>query len=380
MHVLVADPMTAETRAGLEGLGVMLTYVPDIEPHALADRAKDVDVLIVGRTRVTRRTIEAAERLRAILRAGVGIDTIDLQAASERGVLVADCKDADVAARAELAFGLVLALDRGLHLRGSSIDGLGLRGRTFALLGWDAIAQSLARIAQGFGMRVMVNAKALTPTLAAEAGVHWCESADALFARADVMSLHPEDGTDARATAERIAKLPEGATLVVVTARELVDFEAAKARLAAGSLKLALDVYDQNDYDDDVPFAADAFPGLFASFRAGARTRQVEDAINHQVVSALESYLARRVLPGTKNLGSDQHPTTLLVRYRPSPESLSAIFDALKEGGATVLDIDNQSFQGHQASLLRVGLAGPLSTDLREELERIAGVLGLEVQ
>ena len=391
MHVLVADPMTAETRAGLEGLGLIVTYAPDIEPQTLPERAPDADVLIVGRTRVTRRTIEAGERLRAILRAGVGVDTIDVQAASERGILVADCKDADVSARAELAFGLVLALDRGLHLRGNAVEGprkdgeawtegLGLSGRTFGLLGWDAIAQSLARIAHGFGMRVLVSAKGLTGTLAAEAGVHWCESPDALFGRVDVLSLHPEDGTDARATAARIASLAEGATLVVVTGRDLVDFAAAKARLAAGTLKLALDVYDKNDYDDDVPFAADAFPGLYASYRAGARTRQVEEAINHQVVSALERFLSQRVMLGTKNLGGAKAPSTLLIRHKPGPEVLSAVFDALKEAGANVLGLESHAFEGGLAALLRVGLAAAPSVDLRDELERLSGVMGLEVQ
>jgi len=380
MNVLVADVMTAETRAGLEGLGLMLTYAPDIEPHLLAERMQDVDVLIVGRTRVTRRAIEASARLRAILRAGVGVDTIDVQAASERGVVVADCGDADVSARAELAFGQILALDRGLHRPDAASQARGLRGQTFGLLGWDGIAQALARIAQGFGMRVLVHAKGLTPTLAAEAGVHWSESADALFARADMLSLHPDDGTDARATAARIANLADGATLVVTTGRGLVDFEAAKARLAAGTLKLAMDAYDHNDYDDDVPFAADAFPGLIATFRTGANTRQVEDAINHQVVSALEKYLAQRVMPGAKNLGGVRAPVTLLVVHKPTPEVLSAVFDALKDGGAQITTLESQGFEGGQAALLRVGLASQPSADLREELERLPGIIGLEVQ
>lgn len=380
MHVLVADEMTAETRAGLEGLGLILTYAPDLEPHLLPERAKEADVLIVARTRVTRRAIEASgDRLRAILRAGVGVDTIDVQAASERGIVVADCRDADVAARAELAFGMVLALDRGLHLRGAAGDGLGLAGRTLGLLGWDAIARAMARIAQGFGMRVLVSAKGLTATLAAEAGVHWSESPDALFGKADVVSLHPEDGTDARATAARIGKLADGATLVVVTQRDLVDFEAAKARLAAGTLKLAIDVYDKNDYDDDVPFAADAFPGLYASFRQGGRTRQVQDAINHQVVSALERFLAQRVMPGAKNIGAGKAPTSLLVRHAPSPEVLSAVFDVLKEGGATVTSLQSDTFDGGRAAILRIGLAAAPSADVREELERVSGVVGVEV-
>lgn len=380
MNVLVADEMTAETRAGLEGLGLMLTYAPDIEPHLLAERVKDVDVLVVGRTRVTRRTIEASARLRAILRAGVGVDTIDVQAASERGVIVADCGDADVSARAELAFGQILALDRGLHRADAAGGARGLRGQTFGLLGWDGIAQALARIAQGFGMRVMVHARRLTPTLAAEAGVHWSESADALFGRADVVSLHPEDGTDVRATAARIASLADGATLVVTAGRDLVDFAAARERLAAGTLRLAIDAYDENDYEDDVPFSADAFPGLCATFRRGAQTRQVEDAINHQVVSALEKYLAHRVMPGAKNLGGARAPVTLLIVHRPTPEVLSAVFDALKEGGAQVTTLENQGFDGGQSALLRVGVASPPSPDLRDELERLSGVIGFEVQ
>ena len=383
MHVLVADPMTAETRASLEGLGLMVTYAPDVEPHALPERAKDADVLVVGRTRVPRRVIEASERLRAILRAGVGVDNIDVQAASERGIIVADCGNADVNARAELAFAEVLALDRSLHLRGAQVDGMGLRGRTFGLLGWDAIAQALAKIAQGFGMRVLVHAKGLTPTLAAEAGVHWCESGDTLFGKVDVLSLHPEDGTDAKATAPRIAKLAEGATLVVVTSRDLVDFEAARARLAAGTLKLALDVYDKNDYDDDVPFAADAFPGLYASFRLGARTRQVEEAVSHQLVSAFERFLTQRVMPGAKNLDGAapsawRAEATLLVRYRPTPEVLSALFDVLKEGGAQVTCMESKSFDGGKASLLRMGLAAPPSPELKSELAGVTGVFGLE--
>ncbi|MBL8785471.1 MAG: hypothetical protein JNJ59_11255 [Deltaproteobacteria bacterium] len=379
MHVLIADTMTEETRAGLEGLGVMLTYAPDLEPHALPDRVKDVDVLVVGKTRVTRRTIEAGTRLGAVLRAGVGIDTIDSQAASERGIIVADCGEADVHARAELAMGLVVALDRGLH--GKAGGGAGMRGRTFGLLGWDPVAQALARIAQGFGMRVLVHAKRLTPTLAAEAGVHWCDSADSLFGRVDVLSLHPEDATpQVMATAERIARLGEGATLIVVTARGLVDLAAAKARLEAGTLRLGLDVYDANDYGDDVPFAADAFPGLLATLRKGGQTRQVEDAINHQLVSAVETFLTRRVMPGAKNLGTARGAAILLVRHRPGPEVLAAIFDALNDGGAAILGLESQSFDGGQAALLRVTLSTPPEAELRESLERITGLLGLEVE
>lgn len=384
MQVLIADPLAAETRAGLEGLGFMVSYDPDVAPHLLAERVGDVDILIVGRTRVTRRTIEAAEHLRIILHAGVGVDSIDVQAASERGIIVADCGDADVNARAELAFGMVLALDRGLHipdaLERSKSEGLGLCGRTLGLLGWDALAQALAVIARGFGMRVLAHGKGLTSTLAAEAGVHWSESGDELFAKADVVSLHPADGTAAHATAARVGSLSDGATLLVMTARDLVDFDAVKARLEAGTLRLATDVYDANDFDDDVPFAADAYRGLCVTHRSGARTRQMEDAINHRVVMALEHFLTHRVMPGATNLGSADAPVTLLIRHRPTPGLLLLVFEILRDSGVTVSGVDTQTFDEGVATLLALGLDAAPSTDAREELERLSGVLGVEIQ
>lgn len=378
MKVLVIDEMSEETRAALSGLGLELAYEPDAGSHALPDMLGDTQVLVTGKTRVTRRAIESASALQAILRAGVGVDNIDTQAASERGILVADCGHADANARAELAVGLILSLDRGIH-RGPG-SGCGLRGRTLGLHGWDPVAPVLARIAQGFGMRVVVSARSLTPTLAAENGVHWSDSPESLYKRSDVVSLHPEAGDEVLATAARIASLHESATLIDVAGRGHFDAAAVGERLAKATLRLGLDGYDKDDFGDELPFALDLGPQLAVTHRQAGRTRQVDEVVAHQVVSALESFVASRSMPGTLNLADARGAATLLVRHLPGPEVLSAVFDALKDAECEIAHATSQAFSGGKAALLRVALARSPGRTLVGELEGLSGVLGVVVE
>jgi len=383
MHVLIADPLPSEIVSAVESLGYRVTHAPDAD---LATAVRDADVLVVSKSRVTRRVIDAAERLNAILRAGVGVDTIDVPAASARGIAVAHCPAADVNARAEHALALTLALDRGL-VRNAG-QALGLRGRTLGLVGFDATAKALGAAASALGMRVLVWDPALTPALAAEAGVHRSDSIDAVFTRAEVVSLHPTDGAAAGVIASeaRIGKLAQGATLINVTARGLVDLQAVKNGLEAGSLRFGQDVYDANDYGDDVPFAADAYPGLLATYRAAGKTRAAEDAVAHAVLRALEQFLVQRTMPDATNLGGDSTSrgdgarSHLVVRHSADPGVLPAVFEALREQSATIVSLGGQSFEGGQAGVVRFELAGAVAPALIEELEEISGVLGVEAR
>ncbi|MFO0748821.1 MAG: NAD(P)-dependent oxidoreductase [Myxococcota bacterium] len=256
------------------------------------------------------------------------------------------------------------------------------RGRTLGLVGFDATARALVAAATALGMRVLAWDPSLTPALAAESGVHRADAIDMVFARADVVSLHPKEGAAAGvlATAERLARLPAGATLVNVTARGLIDLAAAQEALAAGKLRLGLDAYDANDYGDDVPFAADAYPGLLATFRQAGRTREVDDAVVHAVLRALELFLTRRELPDAANHALELGKAQLVVRHSSDPGVLPAVFEALREHGATVVSMSEHGFEGGHAGLLRLELAAALAPALVEEVEGISGVLGVEAR
>jgi len=359
MHALIVDPLPAEAKAGLEALGLRVTEDTNLGAHNLPGAVQDVDILVVGRTRVTRRTLEAAPRLRVVVHAGSGADVVDLAAASERGVFVSHCPSADAAARAELALGLIVGLDRQLHRpypQPSAASALGLRGKTLGLFGYDATARCLQGIAAGLGMRVDVHSDAMTTALASEARVKRVASADELFASADIVSLHPE-GTEVAqmATASRIAAMAKGATLINISRRGLIDLAAAKGALEAGVLRLGLDVYDPDDYGDEVPFAADAFPGLLATDRLASATAEAADAIASTVVGHIEQYLLTEQVPDCVNLGTLPGGVgTLIIRYRQGESVLATVFDALRDAGVAVLAVHTGTFRDRVAAYAHI--------------------------
>ncbi|TNF37483.1 MAG: hypothetical protein EP329_03000 [Deltaproteobacteria bacterium] len=359
MDALIVDTLPAEAKAGLEALGLRVSEDTSLGSHNLPGAIGDTQILIVGRTRVTRRTIEAAPKLRVIIRAGSGTDTIDLAAASERGVFVSHCPTADASARAELVFGLVLGLDRGLHHpypQASRAPAHGLRGKTLGLFGYDATARKVQEIAVGLGMRVQVHSDDLTTALAAEARVRRVDSADTLFATSDVVSLHPAAANGGVvATAARIAAMQPGATLVNISRRQLIDMSAAKAALEAGTLRLGLDVYDADDYGDEVPFAADAYPTLLATDRLAGATAEAADAIASTVLGHVEQFLLTDLIPDCVNLGAtDSDASTLIIRFRQSEGVLAAVFEAFRDAGVHVLAVHTGTFRGQVASYAHI--------------------------
>ncbi len=372
--MLIADALPNEVKAGLEGLGMTVTCQPDLGAHALPEAVEDVDILVVGRTRVTKRTIEAAKRLSFIVRAGAGVDTIDVSTASGRGILVADCAGADANARSELACGMVLALDRQLRAAfgSESAPALGLAGRSLGLVGYDAAAAAMQAVASAAGVRVHVWAPSLTSTLASEAGLHHCSSVDQLFAKCDIVSIQSGHGLDGIiATAERIASMPKHAMLVNLTDRGRIDLTAAKQRLEEGTLGLALDVYDADDYGDDVPFAVDAYPNVIATNHIASVTQQATDAIASDVVAAIEHFVTRQGIDRCVNLANGEtDANVLVVRYKREDGALAAVLTTLAESGVSITDVSTRLFTDSGSGYARVSLTAPPDSSIIGKITR----------
>ena len=158
MRILVADKFEKSGLDGLKSLGCEVVYEPDLKDDALtgAIRSSGADVLIVRSTKVTRPMLEAG-RLSLVVRAGAGYNTIDIHAASSRGIYVSNCPGKNAIAVAELAFALMLALDRrlpdnvrdlraGVWNKAEYSHAAGLCGRTLGLLGYGYIGQEMATV------------------------------------------------------------------------------------------------------------------------------------------------------------------------------------------------------------------------------------------
>src|SRR5688572_25130869 len=209
MKVLVADKFEQSGLDGLKTAGCEVLYQPDLADQALADaiRTSGADVLVVRSTKVTEPMLDTGD-LSLIVRAGAGVNTIDVAGASRRGVYVSNCPGKNSIAVAELAFGLILALDRRIpdnvaELRAGKWNkkeyskARGLYGRTLGLLGFGSIGQEMARRAQAFGMRVLVWSRrflqegaAALEALPPDLDITVIKSPEEVAERADILSVH----------------------------------------------------------------------------------------------------------------------------------------------------------------------------------------------
>ena len=229
---------------------------------ALIDACGDAVAILARLGVVTRRVIEAAPKLRIVARHGVGVDAVDLAAATAHGVVVTTTGSENAAAVAEYTFALLLALVRHVvaadaGMRAGSWDraplvGAELDGRTLGVVGYGAIGRRVARIGTGFGMRVVASSTGAPQT---EAGVTLVPL-EALLEQADVVSLHTRLTADNAHMIDgaALARMQHGAVLVNTARGELVDETALIAALDGGRLRgAALDTYEQEPLAADSP-------------------------------------------------------------------------------------------------------------------------------
>jgi D-3-phosphoglycerate dehydrogenase len=281
------DPALKTT---LEGQVGEVIYNPAGRPLSAAELLpliRGIDGLIAGVECIDRPVIAAAGRLRVIARYGVGVDGVDLVAAREKGIIVANTPGANAGAVAELAIGLMLALarqipaaDRATKAGGwPRLDGLALEGRTVGLVGFGAIGQQVARRLVAFGCPILAH----DPLIAAvppDLQEVQLLPIDQLLPRADFLSLHCPVTAETRRMVDAafLARLKPGAFLINTARGDLVDENALLAALQSGRLRgAALDVFAAQPPGPDNPLLA--LPQVIATPHTGAHTDAATNAM-----------------------------------------------------------------------------------------------------
>ncbi|HEV3478497.1 MAG TPA: phosphoglycerate dehydrogenase [Gaiellaceae bacterium] len=257
-RVLVREPIAD---AGIQLL--QERFEVDVDGDApLEERIGEYDAIVIrSGTQLTAELIERAERLKVIGRAGVGVDNVDVDAATRRGIVVANAPESTVVSAAEHAIGLLVALARHIpqahaalkqgRWERSAHGGIELEGKTLGVLGFGRIGQQVARRAIGLGMRVVAHDPFVSKDRFRELGVERAESAENVLAAAEFLTLHLPLTSDTAAflDAGAIERMPDGARLVNAARGELVDEGALLAALRSGKLAgAALDVFSSEPY------------------------------------------------------------------------------------------------------------------------------------
>ncbi len=368
VRALIADSLASEIRDGLDALGVEAVELPGVHADELPEHMEGVDILVLGDTRVSRRAVEAGEQLKLIVRAAHGVDTIDVGAASRRGVFVAHCPGHDADANAEVALGLLVALDRaGAGGAGARAPGVGLAGRTLGVDGFGPRGRAVARLGAAMHMRVVVRDAALTDARATETHVQRADDAEALFRRSDVVVLTGEGQDEGPvATAERMALLGDDGLLVALGAPEIVDLQAASPRVAAGTLGLGLTQAVEEAPEGTLVFSPD--------------TVQARREAAAMVIQAVQTLLTHGRIPHCVNLASPEAAApTLVVRHRNEVGALAKILAVLQEQSVNVFDVGTVLFDGAEAASTRLRVGAIPSPGALTRIRRDDAVFAVEL-
>ena len=401
MKVLIADKFEQSGIDGLKAAGCEVLYQPDLKDEALTAAIRDsaADVLVVRSTAVAAPMLEAGA-LSLVVRAGAGYNTIDVATASTRGIYVSNCPGKNAIAVAELAFALLLAIDRRVpdnvaELRAGTWNkkefskARGLFGRTIGLLGYGNIGQEMAKRAHAFGMPIVVwSRRFATGKERVEdqpVPMRLGASPQDVAARSDILSVHLALSADTQGlvSASVFDRLKPGSYFINTARGEVVDHAALERAIRDRNLRVGLDVFASEPATATGEFtdAIASLPNVYGTHHIGASTDQAQEAIAAETVRIVATYQDTGKVPNVVNLAKKTPASHMLVvRHRDRPGVLAHVFDHLRRGNINVQETENVIFEGAQAAVARINLDGaPSDAVLQQIREGNSDVLDLHL-
>ena len=367
-RVLLADKLPPSVVSRLESRGCTVSVSPDLKEESLeqALREQNPEVLVVRSTKVTAEHLDAAPSLSLVVRAGAGVNTIDLAAASSRGVYVSNCPGKNAVAVAELAWAHILNADRRVadgvqDLRAGewkkkvySKNARGVKGRVLGIVGFGAIGQAVAKRGQAFEMEVVAFDPALTDETAAELGVQRMQTLEELAGLSDVLTVHVglNEHTRGLIGPSVIEAMNPGSIVVNTSRGPVVDEAALRKGIEEKGLRAGLDVFC-GEPPSDGAWEKDlvALPGVYGTHHIGASTDEAQEAVAMEACRVLETYADEGSPANCVNLAHHTPATHLLViRHRDEVGVLSGVLNLLKEAEINVQNMENTVFSAAAGS------------------------------
>jgi D-3-phosphoglycerate dehydrogenase / 2-oxoglutarate reductase len=343
VRVLVTEPLSEQ---GLDLLrkDFQVDVLTDLAPDDLVEAIGPYDALIIrSGTQVTAQVIEAGANLKVVARAGIGLDNVDVDAATRRGVMVVNAPRSNVISAAEQTFALLLAQARSIPAANTALKGGGwdrsrwegveLAGKTIGIVGLGRVGALVASRAAAFGMRVIAFDPYVSAERAKEMGVDAMPSLESLLVQADFVSIHlprsPE--TEGLIGAHELSLMKPGARLINTARGGIVDEEALAKSLSDGHLGgAALDVFTSEPTVDSPLFH---FDNVVVTPHLGASTKEAQDKAGTTVAEMVRLALKGEFVPYAVNVSAGAEVTESIRPYVPLAERLGALIAGLAEGG-----------------------------------------------
>lgn len=397
MRILFADSLDDAAVERLRADGEECEVRPDLTAATLPEHVAGFDILVVRSTEVTAAAIDAGTELGLIVRAGAGTNTIDCERAAERGVFVCNVPGRNAAAVAELAVGLMLAVDR--HIASADADlragrwdkkaysrARGLLGATLGIIGMGAIGLETAQRAAALGMQVVAEDKPRRRGVRRRMeaiGVGTVPDRTALLAASDIVSLHvPGDpSTAGMVDAAFLAAMKPGAVLINTSRGDVIDEAALVAALDSTGLRAGLDVFCDEPADSTgrIDSALARHPKVTGTHHIGASTDQAQSAVAEGTAELIEAYRDGTLIDCVNLERAPRRTATLMVRHHDRVGVLASVLQELRRHRVNVATMSNRIFAGSVAAAATIDVAGEVDDDLLDDIRALPDVINLSV-
>ncbi len=395
MKILIADKFSESHLQEMQETGHEVTLRPNLGAGDLAGVIPGYEVLVVRSTRVTAATLEAADSLNLIIRAGAGVNTIDVDKAAESAIFVCNTPGKNAVAVAELVMGLLLAIDRNIADQVAEVrDGVwnkkkyskarGVAGRSLGIVGFGSIGLEVAKRAQAFGMKVSAtDADPGREAFAEEAGVEWISDLATLAANNDVITFHvpaiPQ--TENLVSRELLSVMRPGTVIINSSRGTIVDEEALLEAMDEKDIRAGLDVYKGEPGAGDKAFESRLaqHPNVYGTHHVGASTEQAQTAIADAVVATIEEFEDGNLI-NCVNLGEVLGTElTVTVRHLNQVGVLAGVLATLRGAGLNVEHMENLVLKGRKASSALIHVVGDVDPTIVSQLSELDGVIGVSL-
>ena len=387
MIVLIADKFPDKYVLQLKENGLEVVYEPKLGENDLPEAAKNVDILVVRSTIVNDATIKAAQKLNLIIRAGAGVNNIDIASANNKGIYVANCPGKNSIAVAELAVGLMVALDRkiapnvidfraGKWNKAEYSKADGLAGKTLAIVGYGNIGKEVAKRAQAFGMNIYVKDISRVEGY----GIKDFSEFDSTLPIADIVSIHlpvtPE--TKGLFDDKMFSYMKDGATLINTSRAGVIDEEALIRAVKEKNLLVGLDVFadEPEGKTGEVSSKLQELDNVYVTHHIGASTNQAQNAVAEETVNIILKYIESGVIAHWVNkVKAREHYHQLVVKHYDKPGVLASILDVLRQGDINIEEVENIIFDGGLVACCTLKLATPATEEMLTAIRNNPNVL-----
>jgi D-3-phosphoglycerate dehydrogenase / 2-oxoglutarate reductase len=353
-RVLVADSISPKGVELLESGGQLLVDVKTgLKENELLAIVPEYSAIVVrSQTKITAEVIEVAKLLKAVGRAGVGVDNVDVDAATRRGVIVMNTPGGNTVSTAEHAFSLLVSIARNIPQAHASMkagkwdrksfEGVELHGKTIGIFGMGRIGTEIARRVIAFGMRAIAYDPYLSPSRARSLQVELFEDLDQVLAQADFVTMHMPLTPETRhlINADRIAKMKRGARIVNCARGGLVDEEALFEALRSGQVAgAALDVFETEPPPADFPLRT--LSNVVFTPHLGASTAEAQESVGIEIAEAIRSVLLEGVIRNAVNVPNiDAKTLAVIAPYLAFGEKLGRFLRQLAPKRCETLSIN----------------------------------------